>query len=83
MNRPDFKNIPFDPSILAKATTSTSNQSWETPEQITIKEIYTPEDTKDLHHLNFVAGLPPFLRGPYSSMYSGRPWTIRQYAGSS
>lgn len=83
MNRPDFKNIAFDPAILAKATTSSANQSWETPEQITVKEIYTAEDTKDLYHLNFVAGLPPYLRGPYSSMYSGRPWTIRQYAGFS
>ena len=83
MNRPNFKNIAFDPAILAKATTSKTNKSWDTPEQIKVKEVYTKEDTKDLYHLNFVAGLPPYLRGPYSSMYSGRPWTIRQYAGFS
>jgi len=83
MNRPDFKNITFDPTILAKATEAKTPQAWETPEQITIKEIYTPEDIKDVYHLNFVAGIPPYLRGPYSSMYSGRPWTIRQYAGFS
>ncbi len=83
MNRPDFKNIAFDPAILAKATNPTADKSWETPEQITVKETYTSADTKDLHHLDFVAGLPPYLRGPYSSMYSGRPWTIRQYAGFS
>ncbi len=83
MNRPDFKNIAFDPTILAKATETPADQTWETPEQIVVKEIYTPGDLKDVYHLNFVAGLPPYLRGPYSSMYSGRPWTIRQYAGFS
>lgn len=83
MNRPDFKNIAFDPTILVKATETNANQTWETPEQITIKEVYTPRDISEVHHLNFVAGLPPYLRGPYSSMYSGRPWTIRQYAGFS
>ncbi len=83
MNRPDFKNIAFDPAILAKAAEKRSSQTWETPEQITIREIYTPDDIRDLYHLDFVAGIPPYLRGPYSSMYSGRPWTIRQYAGFS
>jgi len=83
MKRPDFKNIPFDPAILAKTTETSADRTWETPEQIIIKEIYTPEDLKNVHHLNFVAGIPPYLRGPYSSMYSGRPWTIRQYAGFS
>jgi len=83
MKRPDFKNIPFDPAILAKTMETSADRTWETPEQIIIKEIYTPEDLKNVHHLNFVAGIPPYLRGPYSSMYSGRPWTIRQYAGFS
>ncbi|MFB6306388.1 MAG: methylmalonyl-CoA mutase family protein, partial [Flavobacteriales bacterium] len=55
----------------------------ETPEGIELKEFYTKEDIKDSEHLNFVSGLPPFLRGPYSSMYTVRPWTIRQYAGFS
>jgi len=84
MKRPEFKKIKFDPTILAKAKlTSPSEESWETPEQIPIAAHYSPLDTETLHHLNFVAGLPPYLRGPYSSMYSGRPWTIRQYAGFS
>ncbi|MEL7161621.1 MAG: methylmalonyl-CoA mutase family protein, partial [Bacteroidota bacterium] len=48
-----------------------------------IKSTYTPEDLQEVPHLNYVAGLPPYLRGPYSSMYAGRPWTIRQYAGFS
>ena len=54
-----------------------------TPEQIPVKPIYTKEDLEGLEHLNYVAGLPPFLRGPYSGMYAMRPWTIRQYAGFS
>ncbi len=54
-----------------------------TAEQIEIKNLYTSEDLKDSEHLNFVAGIPPFLRGPYSSMYTKSPWTIRQYAGFS
>ena len=56
---------------------------YETSEGIVLKSNYLAEDTADISHLNFVAGLPPYLRGPYSSMYSGRPWTIRQYAGFS
>jgi methylmalonyl-CoA mutase len=57
--------------------------SHETAEQISIKSVYTADDLKGLEHLDFVAGIPPFLRGPYSSMYAVRPWTIRQYAGFS
>lgn len=49
----------------------------------TIHNSYRPEDIADAHHLNYAAGLPPYLRGPYSSMYVQRPWTIRQYAGFS
>ncbi|SRX55691.1 Methylmalonyl-CoA mutase large subunit [Aequorivita sp. CIP111184] len=54
-----------------------------TAEEITIKKQYTTEDLKNLQHLNFVAGIAPYLRGPYSTMYVRRPWTIRQYAGFS
>jgi len=56
---------------------------WETPENIGIKPNYTKADLTNTNHMNFVAGIPPYLRGPYSSMYAGRPWTIRQYAGFS
>ncbi len=54
-----------------------------TPENISIKSFYTNHDIEPYKHLNFVSGIPPYLRGPYSSMYAGRPWTIRQYAGFS
>ncbi|MCK9167625.1 MAG: methylmalonyl-CoA mutase [Bacteroidales bacterium] len=56
---------------------------WMTPEQIPVKTIYTSKDLENLEHLNYAAGLPPYLRGPYSTMYVMRPWTIRQYAGFS
>ncbi|WP_291967788.1 methylmalonyl-CoA mutase [Maribacter sp.] len=54
-----------------------------TAESIPLKKKYVKEDIKDIEHLNFAAGIPPFLRGPYSTMYVLRPWTIRQYAGFS
>jgi methylmalonyl-CoA mutase len=52
-------------------------------EEIPLKSFYTPVDTEQLEHLHFAAGIPPYLRGPYGSMYAIRPWTIRQYAGFS
>ena len=58
-------------------------QPWETPEHITVKGTYTAEDLEGMEHLNYAAGIAPFLRGPYSTMYVMRPWTIRQYAGFS
>jgi len=82
--RPDFSKIPYD--FGKKVTLSpgeASFPSWESPEKITIKNLYTASDLEGLEHLDFAAGLPPFLRGPYSTMYASRPWTIRQYAGFS
>ena len=58
-------------------------KGWLTPEGIPIKSVYTKEDIEGMEHLNYAAGLPPFLRGPYSGMYAMLPWTIRQYAGFS
>ncbi|MBR2244807.1 MAG: methylmalonyl-CoA mutase [Prevotella sp.] len=56
---------------------------WKTPEHIEVRPVYTKEDLEDMEHLDFTAGIPPYLRGPYSMMYPFRPWTIRQYAGFS
>jgi len=56
---------------------------WKTPEGIAVKPLYTAEDLKKMGHLNSMPGLEPFLRGPRATMYAGRPWTIRQYAGFS
>ncbi|MGH7884188.1 MAG: methylmalonyl-CoA mutase [Thermodesulfobacteriota bacterium] len=80
--RPDFSNIKLNTKIK-KAEKNLENTIWETPEKINIKEIYNYEDLKNLEHLDYAAGLPPYLRGPYSTMYVTRPWTIRQYAGFS
>ncbi len=56
---------------------------WQTPEGITVKALYTEEDLQDLEHLNTFPGVAPYVRGPRASMYAGRPWTVRQYAGFS
>jgi methylmalonyl-CoA mutase len=56
---------------------------WETPEKIPVKTRFSAEDLEEMEHLDFAAGLPPYLRGPYSTMYAMQPWTIRQYAGFS
>ena len=57
--------------------------NWKTPEGITVKPLYTAEDNADLPHVNTLPGFPPYVRGPMATMYAGRPWTIRQYAGFS
>ena len=79
--RPDFAKIDLKPAV-DHATTG-ERQEWASPEQIPVKSYYTPEDLAGLEHLQYAAGIAPFLRGPYSTMYVMRPWTIRQYAGFS
>jgi methylmalonyl-CoA mutase len=79
---PDFKNISLDTSLGRKASESRV-KIWSLPEGFDVKSSYNSEDSEGIEHLNFVAGIPPYLRGPYSSMYAVRPWTIRQYAGFS
>ncbi len=82
--RPDFKNIDIKSSKSKKAASQPSAQTeWMTNEQISVKPVYTRADIAGMEHLNYAAGLPPFLRGPYSTMYVMKPWTIRQYAGFS
>src|SRR5437773_680980 len=79
--RPDFSNIDYKPAVqLAK---SPENPEWLSPEHIPIKSSYTREDLQGLEHLEYAAGIPPYLHGPYSTMYVMQPWTIRQYAGFS
>lgn len=58
-------------------------ECWETAERIPVRSVYTHEDLKGMEHLGYAAGLPPYLRGPYSGMYAMKPWTVRQYAGFS
>ena len=88
MARKDFKNVNIFSGMEKKdgAAWQQANDIqyvWKTPEHIQVKPAYTREDLEGMEHLDFVAGIPPYLRGPYSMMYPFRPWTIRQYAGFS
>ena len=87
--KPNFKNINIKTSPKSNLTNTdweaknNVEADWTTAEHIKLKPVYTSRELEGLEQLDFVAGLPPFLRGPYSSMYASRPWTIRQYAGFS
>ena len=80
--KPDFKNINIK-AISPAVAGDTPSGSWMTPELIPVKPVYTKEDLEGMEHLNYAAGIAPYLRGPYSTMYVMQPWTIRQYAGFS
>ncbi|MDY0095694.1 MAG: methylmalonyl-CoA mutase [Candidatus Vecturithrix sp.] len=93
---PDFTKLHYDdisfPAVdeqqwraafEAQTGKSLDEFIWRTVEQIDVKPLYTQQDLRQLEHLGYTAGIPPFLRGPYATMYVVRPWTIRQYAGFS
>jgi methylmalonyl-CoA mutase len=91
----DFTQIPYQSSfprqdrqtwreqVTAETGLSPEEFVWHTMEQIDVSLLYTADDLAHMRHLDFVAGLPPYLRGPYPAMYVQRPWTVRQYAGFS
>jgi methylmalonyl-CoA mutase len=84
---PDFSQIDFD-SISAKPAAkggkpAAPSELWHTPEQLDVQPVYAPEDLAPVEHLGYLPGLPPFVRGPYATMYVQQPWTVRQYAGFS
>jgi len=81
--RPDFSDLTINTSVEEKTRPSENQDPWITPEGIPVKNEFSKEDIKQAEHLDFAAGLPPFTRGPYSTMYVSRPWTVRQYAGFS
>ena len=87
--RPDFSTIDFRASKENKESFAQwekehdIQKNWKTPEQIDVKPVYGQKDLEGMEHLQYAAGIAPFLRGPYSTMYVMRPWTIRQYAGFS
>ncbi len=87
--KPDFKEIDIQSdgfvatNVEEWAQKNEIKADWLTPEQIPVKPVYTKEDLEGMEHLNYAAGIAPYLRGPYSTMYVMRPWTIRQYAGFS
>ena len=87
--RPDFSKVDFRESkenresFVQWEKENDIQKSWKTPEQIDVKPVYGKDDLAGMEHLNYAAGIAPFLRGPYSTMYVMRPWTVRQYAGFS
>jgi len=87
--KPNFKNIDIkNAGFVATDATEWAKANgietvWKTPEHIEVKPVYTKDDLDGMEHLDYVSGIPPYLRGPYSAMYPMRPWTIRQYAGFS
>jgi methylmalonyl-CoA mutase len=95
MKKPDFAKLSLnhpgttaDTAAWQKKLETASGRMldemmWKTNEQIGVKPLYTKDDLKGMEHLDFSAGIPPFLRGPYATMYVMRPWTVRQYAGFS
>ena len=89
--RPSFSDIPYGfsdtPNVSradwARRAGRRADDRWITPERIPVQPLYSAEDLENIEHLDFLPGLAPFLRGPYGTMYSLRPWTVRQYAGYS
>ncbi len=82
--KPDFSKINIqNKNSETHSTDLNSEKKWTTPENINVKTAYTKADLANMEHLNYAAGIAPNLRGPYSTMYVMRPWTIRQYAGFS
>jgi methylmalonyl-CoA mutase len=87
--KPNFSQIDIhkfhekDKDIEAWEHKHHIEKNWDTQEKISLKPVYTNKDLEGMEHLNYAAGIAPFLRGPYSTMYVMRPWTIRQYAGFS
>jgi methylmalonyl-CoA mutase len=87
---PNFADVPLQDGARAvtldawhKAAGPTEPLTWQTPEQIPVQPLYSAADLQGVDHLDTLPGMPPFLRGPYPTMYVLRPWTVRQYAGFS
>ena len=83
--RPKFNDIDYTKGAVPQCACAAPKEEelWHTPEKIDVKPLYTAADLEGMEHLNYAAGVAPFLRGPYSTMYVNKPWTIRQYAGFS
>ena len=83
MNRKSLENISLKKLDFSKSFVKRKNEKFLTSENINLKSYYSKDDLKKLEQIDFGAGIEPFLRGPYSTMYVAKPWTIRQYAGYS
>src|SRR5882672_1019737 len=78
---PDFTRVDF--TAVAAGGNTASTAPWLTPEGIAVKPAYGPDDLAGIDFLDTYPGVPPYLRGPYPTMYATQPWTVRQYAGFS
>lgn len=83
MSRKNLQHITLKKELSPSSSDISSDSTFMTAEDIPLKKVYAKSDIKEAEHLNFAAGIAPYLRGPYSTMYVRRPWTIRQYAGFS
>lgn len=89
MKKPDFSNIPLSRALAAATIPAVINtpgepaDSFTTNQGTTLERSFDEQSVKDCEHLHYTAGKPPYLRGPYPTMYTSRPWTVRQYAGFS
>ncbi len=84
MSRKNLQHITLQKKLVSERSEfQNSSEKFATAEEIDLKQVYSEEDINEVEHLNFAAGISPYLRGPYSTMYVSRPWTIRQYAGFS
>src|SRR3972149_7852650 len=79
---PSFAEVTFDKRNRGSAAPAAA-PAWQTPEGIAVKPAYGPSDLASLDFLDGMPGVPPYLRGPYPTMYLQRPWTVRQYSGFS
>ncbi|HKJ91300.1 MAG TPA: methylmalonyl-CoA mutase family protein, partial [Oceanipulchritudo sp.] len=92
---PDFTKLDYHPqasgagyaewkaALEQETGQRAEDHVWDTMEKIPVKPLYSREDLEGMEHLDYQAGIAPFLRGPYATMYVFRPWTVRQYAGFS
>jgi methylmalonyl-CoA mutase len=82
MIKPDFSSVKYN-QFVPQPLSNEKTTAWESSEKIKVRPAYSALDIQNLAHINYGAGMPPYLRGPYATMYTIRPWTIRQYAGFS
>jgi methylmalonyl-CoA mutase len=82
-NKPNVSYNDWKKNLEKETGKSIDDYVFDTMENISVKPLYTSDDIKNIEHLDYQAGIAPFLRGPYATMYVFRPWTVRQYAGFS
>jgi methylmalonyl-CoA mutase len=83
MSKKDFSKFAYDQFVPSESDVNVSSKSWENSDKILVKPAYSKTDLDQLTHIDYTSGVPPFLRGPYATMFTTKPWTIRQYAGFS